>query len=129
MTEQNRPAVLDTIREVMDNATAGKVFGTPFTQDGLTVLPVARVSGGGGGGEGTGTAEQGREGGGKGGGMGLAAKPLGVFLIKDGNVSWRPAVDVNKAILGGQLVAIAALMMMRARAKARMRMKARKRRK
>jgi hypothetical protein len=51
--------------------------------------------------------------------MGTSAKPLGVFVIKDGNVGWRPAVDVNKVIVGGQIVVIAALLTIRAMIKAR----------
>ena len=45
-------AVLETVRDVIDHAAAGKVFGAPVSQDGITVLPVAKVSGGGGGGSG-----------------------------------------------------------------------------
>ena len=36
-----------------------------------------------------------------------------MFVISDGLVSWRPAVDVNRMILGGQLVTIAALLVLR----------------
>jgi uncharacterized spore protein YtfJ len=123
MTEATRTdsSVLETIREVVDGAAAGKVFGAPITHDGVTVLPVAKVSGGGGGGSGTGTAQDGHDGGGSGGGMGTSAKPVGVFVINDGGVRWRPAVDVNKVIVGGQIIAVAALLTMRAMIKARSR--------
>ena len=121
---------LETIREMVDGATVGKVFGPPITQDGITVLPVARVSGGGGGGSGTaeaqrpggtegGTRSGAHEAGGIGGGLGLTAKPLGVFVIRDGHVGWRPALDLNKVILGGQCVMITALLVIRAIGKAR----------
>ena len=113
--------VLETIRDVIDGAAAGRVFGAPITQDGLTILPVAKVRGGGGGGGGTSPAEDGRDASGSGGGVGTSAKPLGVFVIKEGNVGWRPAVDVNKVIVGGQIVALAALLMIRAMIKARTR--------
>jgi hypothetical protein len=33
-----------------------------------------------------------------------------VYVIKEGQAAWRPAVDVNKIIMGGQLVAITALL-------------------
>ena len=36
-----------------------------------------------------------------------------MFVIRDGAVRWRPAVDVNRVILGGQLVAITALLTLR----------------
>jgi uncharacterized spore protein YtfJ len=115
----NDTAVLETIREVVGNTTAGKVFGSPISQDGLIVLPVAKVSGGGGGGGGRGLAEDGSDAGGAGGGLGVSAKPLGVFVIKEGRVAWRPAVDVNKVILGAQIVAVTALLVARAFIKAR----------
>jgi len=113
-TTANGADALETVREVIGNATAGRVFGTPIVQDGLTVLPVAKISGGGGGGNGNGPLSEGHETGGTGGGLGLSAKPLGVFVIADGKVSWRPAIDVNKIILGGQIVAATALLVVRA---------------
>lgn len=112
-------AVLEAVREAVGNAGAGKVFGAPIKEDGVTVVPVARVGGGGGGGRGTGMPKDGRQQSGIGGGLGVAAKPLGVFVIKDGKVAWRPAVDVNKVILGGQLVAMTALLVLRALIKSR----------
>ncbi|BFU44445.1 spore germination protein GerW family protein [Krasilnikovia sp. MM14-A1004] len=112
--------VLETLREVVDQASAGRVFGEPITTaDGMIVLPVARVGGGGGGGGGTGPAQDGRENSGAGGGFSISAKPLGVFVIRDRGVSWRPAVDVNKIILGGQMVAVTALLVARAVIRAR----------
>ncbi|NUS74026.1 MAG: sporulation protein [Corynebacteriales bacterium] len=115
---------MDTIREVVGDNSTDKVFGEPITQEGLTLLPVAKVSGGGGGG--TGPAEHDQEAGGVGGGLGVAAKPLGVYLIKDGKVAWRPALDLNKVIMGGQIVMVVALLTLRALIKARSKRKARK---
>lgn len=106
--------VLDALREAVDNITVGRVFGTPITQGETIVLPVAKIGGGAGGGSGTGPAEQGQENGGTGGGLGMSAKPLGVFVVRDGKVGWRPAVDVNKIVLGGQIVAVTALLVVRA---------------
>lgn len=113
--------MLEAICEAVGDTGAGKVFGDPIYQDGLTVLPVAKVSGGGGGGGGHGPAEASQEAHGSGAGLGLSAKPVGVFVIKDGAVSWRPAVDVNKVILGGQIIAFTALLVLRAVVKARAR--------
>lgn len=62
--------LIAAVREVMDGADAGKVFGAPITQDGTIVLPVAKIGGGGGGGGGTGPAEEGT---GTGGGFGVSA--------------------------------------------------------
>jgi uncharacterized spore protein YtfJ len=105
-------AVLETLRDVVDNA--GKVFGNPLTQDGLTVLPVAKISSGGGGGGGGAPMPDGQETSGAGAGVGVSAKPLGVFVVRDGTVKWRPALDVNRIILGGQIVAVVALLVARA---------------
>ena len=116
---RNGTPVLETVRGVVDSASADRVFGHPITQDGLTVLPVAKVSGGGGGGSGNAPAGDGHEAGGSGGGMGVSAKALGVFVVKDGKVAWRPAVDANKVIIGAQIVAVTALLVIRALIKAR----------
>jgi uncharacterized spore protein YtfJ len=116
MTMTHESAALQTIRETVDRA-AGKVFGEPIHRDGLTVLPVAAVATGGGGGGGT--APKGTDASGEGGGFGVLAKPAGAFVIKDGSVAWRPAVDVNRVIMGGQIVAVVALFVARGIVKAR----------
>jgi len=112
-------AVLDAIWKAVDTAAAGRVFGTPIVHNGLMVLPVAKVSGGGAGGMGTEPAGDRSEATGSGGGLGITARALGVYVIKDDKVSWRPAVDLNKVILGAQLVAVTALLVARAVSKAR----------
>jgi uncharacterized spore protein YtfJ len=88
-----------------DALTARRVFGDPIQADGVTLVPAAIVGGGGGGGA-RGTAEGGV-------GFGLKARPAGMFVVRNGEVSWRPAVDVNRVVLGGQLVAITALLVLR----------------
>jgi uncharacterized spore protein YtfJ len=108
--------LMDKIHEVEEAISVRRVFGEPYEKDGVTVIPAARVSGGGGGG--SGEAPEG-EGSGSGTGFGLSAKPFGVFVVADGAVTWRPAVDVNRVILGGQLVAIAGLLLLRSLVKAR----------
>ena len=84
--------------------TARRVFGDPIQADGVTLVPAAVVNGGGGGGGG------GAEGGA---GFGLSARPAGMFVVRNGDVRWRPAIDVNRVVLGGQLVAITALIVLR----------------
>ena len=110
--------LMDKIHEVEEAISVRRVFGEPYEKDGVTVIPAARVSGGGGGGSGEAPEGEGH-GSGTGTGFGLSAKPFGVFVIADGDVSWRPAVDVNRVILGGQLVAIAGLLLLRSIVKAR----------
>ncbi|UJP41874.1 hypothetical protein [Cellulomonas palmilytica] len=46
---------------------------------------------------------------GGGGGYGAHVKAVGVFVVDDDGVHWRPALDLNRVILGGQLVAVAAV--------------------
>lgn len=111
--------VLDIFREVVENAGVDRVFGPPITQGETIVLPVAKVGSGGGGGSGTEPAAEDQENSGTGGGFGLSAKALGVFVLRDGKVAWHPAVDVNKVIMGGQFVAVAALLVVRSLIKAR----------
>src|SRR5436309_1572966 len=119
MTTDNAPtingetALLETLREVVGSTGAGIVFGEPISQNGTIVLPAAKVKGGLGGGTGRRPGTDGQAETGLGGGVGLIAKPLGVFVVKDGSVAWRPAVDVNMIILGGQIVALAALLTVR----------------
>ena len=113
-TTTNDARVLDTLRGLVDNAAVGKVFGNPIVLGEMIVLPVAKIGSGGGGGTGTGPAEDGQENAGAGGGFGMSAKPLGVFVLRDGKVTWRPAIDINKVIIGGQIVAVTALLVARA---------------
>jgi len=114
----NDTDVVAWLRQIVDQADAGKVFGAPITQDGTIVLPVATIGGGGGGG-GTGPVDEGGNAGGTGGGFGLTAKALGVYVLRDGKVKWVPAVDVNRIVLGGQLVAVAGMLLARALLRAR----------
>lgn len=118
-TMANETSPLETVREVVGTVAVNRVFGNPITQDGLIVIPVAHVRGGGGGGGGK--SPQGADSAttGSGGGVGMMAKPLGVFVVRDHSVRWRPAIDINKALLGGQIVALVALLTIRAIVKAR----------
>ena len=101
------------VDRMVDNARAAMVFGEPITQDGVTVIPVARVNTKGGGGGGTGPAQNGQTQRGRGGGFGLSARPVGVFVLRNGTVAWRPSVDINRIIVGGQIVAGLGIMALR----------------
>ena len=85
-------------------------FGEPIHEGDVLLVPVARVRGGAGGGSGTSPQNEGE---GSGGGGGFTADPAGVYVVKDGQVSWRPAVDVNRVVMGGQIVAIVMAMVLR----------------
>ena len=112
--------VQDVIAQAKDTLTVKRVFGEPYEKDGVTFIPAARVQGGAGGGSGEDPDSQGR---GSGSGFGVTARPVGAFIIRDGDLSWRPAVDVNRIILGGQVVVVVALLTVRAIVKARSRSK------
>lgn len=106
----------DVITQARDTLTVKRVFGEPYEKNGVTVIPAAKVQGGAGGGDGEGPEGMGR---GSGSGFGLNARPVGAFLVRGDDVTWRPAVDLNRIILGGQVVAIVALLTLRAIVKAR----------
>jgi len=114
----NPSDVRQTIEQAKDTMNVRRVFGDPYEKNGVTVIPAARVQGGAGGGGGQGPNG---EGSGSGSGFGVNARPAGAFVIRGDEVDWRPAIDVNRVILGGQLIAIAALLLARAVIKARSR--------
>jgi uncharacterized spore protein YtfJ len=89
-----------------DTISVKRVFGEPIEREGLTVIPVAVVGGGGGGG--SGQDEKGD--GGEGGGFGMGGRPAGAYVIKNGELSWRPAVDPNRIVLAVAAVAVAYLL-------------------
>jgi uncharacterized spore protein YtfJ len=107
-------SMLSKLDVVSDVLTVKRVFGEAYQVDGLTVIPVAKLNGGGGGGGGEGTGPD-QTGAGTGGGMGFGARarPVGVYVIKDGEVTWRPAVDVVPIILGVQALVVAAVLSLR----------------
>jgi uncharacterized spore protein YtfJ len=111
----------EILEQVRDTLTVRRVYGEPIERDGLLVVPVATVTGGGGAGTGEGRpgADGSPSGTGAGGGWGGTARPVGVYVIGGGRVSWQPAVDVNRVILGGQVVAVVALLVVRSIVRAR----------
>jgi uncharacterized spore protein YtfJ len=113
--------VQDVIAQARDTLTVKRVFGEPYEKDGATIIPAARLQGGAGGGSGEDPQGQGK---GSGSGFGITARPVGAFIIRDGQVSWRPAVDVTRIVLGGQMVAVVALLTVRTILKARIKVNA-----
>jgi uncharacterized spore protein YtfJ len=95
---------IDTfIGNAKDALTVRRVYGDPYEKDGVTVIPAARVAGGGGGG--SGRDANGPQG--EGGGFGMNATPAGAFVIKEGKVSWQPAVDPNRVLAAVAAVIVA----------------------
>ena len=103
---------MDIVNEAKSVMRVNEVFGTPYEKNGLTIIPAAKISGGAGGG---GDQHEPQAGGA---GFGLASRPAGAFIIKGDDVRWQPAIDVNRAILMGQVVAIVALLTLRTIVKA-----------
>jgi uncharacterized spore protein YtfJ len=103
--------------QTRDVLTVKRVFGEPYEHDGVTIIPVARIAGGGGGGEGTDQDQHPS----MGGGFGMRVMPAGLYVLKEGTVTWRPAVDINRIISGAQLVVALFLLTFRTIMKARMR--------
>jgi hypothetical protein len=94
----------DAFKAARSALSARQVFGEPVERDGVTVIPAATVIGGGGGGGGGRRSPEGEptspdEEGGAGMGFGLVAWASGAFEIRDGRVTWRPAVDVTRILL------------------------------
>jgi uncharacterized spore protein YtfJ len=98
--------VAELATTVRDAITVNRVFAEPYEKDGVTVIAAATVAGAGGGGGGH--DDHGQEG--EGGGFGVSARPAGAYVIKDGRVRWRPAVDVNRLLATIGAVAIAYLL-------------------
>jgi uncharacterized spore protein YtfJ len=97
--------VLDTVNQTRDAITVRRVYGEPYQENGVTIIPAAHVMGGGGGG--------GDTLGNGGTGFGLSARPVGAWIIKDGDARWRPALDLNRAIFMGQIVGIVMFLSLR----------------
>src|SRR5215211_7858288 len=116
MTDNQLSSVLDKLGAVKDTMTVSRVFGESYQVDGVIIVPVATVRGGGGGGGGEGKASGGEgTGTGAGFGFGVIVRPLGVYIVKDGEVSWQPAIDVLRVVIGGQLLALGAILALRRR--------------
>ena len=102
-TTQNITDIIHTARESM---TAKRVFAEPVERDGTTIFPAARITGGVGGGAGTDNKGQN----GEGGGFGLTAQPVGAYVLRNGEVSWRPAVDLNRVVTVAGVVLVALIL-------------------
>jgi len=103
----NVTEMLSDAREAM---TVKRVYGDPIEREGLTIVPAADVRGGGGGG-----SDSENNGGG---GFGLSARPVGVYIVKDGQVQWEPAIDVSRISILGLITGIVALLVLRSIVKA-----------
>jgi hypothetical protein len=86
----------DALDSIVPDPAAGQVYGQPYeTADGVTVVPVARVRGR------TRPGAQDTD-------LRLSAKPVGVFVIKNGEATWVPALDQTRIALMGELIGLVA---------------------
>ena len=102
-------SVEQMLGQTRDALTVKRVFGEAYERNGVTVIPVATVrgtAGGGGGGDSEGN-------GGTGGGFGLSARPVGAFVVRGDDVSWRPAYDATRVAVLGEVVALIGLLTLR----------------
>jgi uncharacterized spore protein YtfJ len=123
--------VQELLGKVAQHLSVSRAFGTAYEKGGSLVIPVALVAGGGGGGEGTSGTPTGDDdvdavseddenatdaeaSSGSGGGFGGVVMPVGVYVVKDEQVRWVPAVNAN-------LVIIVAFLILRMIARARQR--------
>ena len=106
--------VQELLGKVAQHLSVSRAFGTAYEKDGSLVIPVALVAGGGGGGEGSAGSPSDPSGvadepddestadgasSGSGGGFGGVVMPVGVYVVKDENVRWVPAVNANLVIV------------------------------
>ena len=90
---------LDTLLQgYRDAVTVRRIYGDPVERDGVTVVPAAAVIGGTGGG----VDEKGNGGG----GFGLPGRPVGAWVIHEGQATWKPAIDVDRLVLFGFLLGL-----------------------
>jgi uncharacterized spore protein YtfJ len=92
----------DVLNAAREQITASRVYGAAHQVDGITVIPVSAVAGGLGGG--VGQTEHGQTG--EGAGFGLSGRPVGAYVIREGRLSWHPAIDPNRIIAMVGLIAI-----------------------
>jgi uncharacterized spore protein YtfJ len=82
--------------------TVRRAYGPSYDHDGVLMVPVAVVAGGAGGGTGgfpavgdaAGTGASGPTEESAGGGFGGFVYPVGVYVVRDGKVRFRPTVDI-----------------------------------
>lgn len=96
MASPPKQEVRELIDSLMTDPDTSRVYGQPIeTADGATVIPVATVRAR----SKPGTDDT---------RFRLAARPVGVFVIKDGTATWVPAVDASRIAVIGVLTGLIA---------------------
>jgi uncharacterized spore protein YtfJ len=113
----------DLLDRIAENLSVRRSFGAAYEREGLLIIPVAFVAGGGGGGEGpikppatghapaletakpaNGAPPDGPPPTGTGGGFGGVVLPVGVYVVKGDQVRWVPAFDTTLIVLASLTV-------------------------
>ena len=102
----------ETIAKAQDTVTVRRVYGEPYEKNGVTLIPAAKMAGGGGAGGGEDPSGGGS---GSGGGFGIAARPVGAYVIRGNDVKWQPAVDLSRVLAQLTLAALGLALLLRAR--------------
>ena len=96
MGEATRDVVGSILTRIRDTMTAVTVYSDPVERGNVTVIPAAvNLAGGGGGG-----GEDAKSGSGEGGGFGLISRPVGAFVIRGDQVTWKPAIPPGLIVIG-----------------------------
>jgi uncharacterized spore protein YtfJ len=103
--------VQEMLSQAKDEMSVRHVYGEPYEHDGTVVIPAARVRGFGGGGGGEGSQPGNGTGSGSGLGFGLHARPVGAYMIRSGELVWKPAIDVTSVALRAQAALILVLLL------------------
>lgn len=86
----------DALDTIVPDPAAAQIYGQPYeTADGVTVVPVAKVRGR------TRPSAPDAD-------LRLSARPVGVFVIKNGEATWVPAVDKTRIAMLGALTGLVA---------------------
>jgi uncharacterized spore protein YtfJ len=93
------PNVDEMLTGAREAISVKRVYGDPVETEKVTIVPAAMVRGGAGGG--------GDDEGNGGGGFGVHARPVGAWVLRDGEATWKPAVDVNRIALFAFLLGLA----------------------
>jgi uncharacterized spore protein YtfJ len=90
--------ISEVVAQAREAMTVRRVYGDPYEKDGVTIIPAAKVRGSGGVGRGKKDKKR------PVGGYQINATPVGAYVIREGKVRWQPALNLNRVILGGQIV-------------------------
>lgn len=111
--------IKDITDKIQTNANVKVVFGDPIKEEGITIIPVAkiRVRGGGGGGRGKNREVPYVEGenpdinSGMGVGIAIDSTPLGYIRVSNGQAEFIEIVDKTRLVLGGMLTAVVSFLL------------------